>query len=335
MPGFHAGTEIIREAVRKRPDAPARTLARMLYARHPEVWPSLDTCRAGIRRVLGVIGKKARKDIVSKELFRKPRPAGWVDVIPDGIDGDETWAAFKINGEHRALVLSDIHIPFHDKQALEVALDYGADRKPTLVVLNGDIGDHYAQSHFLNDPRLRNFPDEIRQTKFFLKGLRKRFPKARIIYKLGNHEERYEKYMQHKAEELIGVDEFEFQNIFHLKDHKIELVKDKRPIRLGKLNILHGHEHMRGISAPVNPARGLFLKSKCHAMCGHNHQSSQHSETNVEQHVVSTWSTGCLCGLHPLYAPINNWNNGFAFVDVDKSGAFTVANLRIIDGRIY
>ncbi len=320
---------IIREAVRKKPDAPARTIARGLYAKHPELWPSLDNCRAGIRYVLGLIGDSKRKRAVDKELFRKPRQAGWVDVIPQSYDEGKDWGAVQIDGAHRCLVLSDIHLPFHDAEALELALQYGSNKKATLILLNGDICDHYAQSTFLKNPTKDHFANEIEQTRFFLAGLRKRFPKSKIVYKLGNHEERYIRYMQTKAEELLGIEDFTFKKVFRLDEQQIELVDQRNPIRLGELNVLHGHEHAKGIAAPVNPARGLFLRSKCHTVCGHFHQSSQHSENNVEQKVISTWSTGCLCGLHPEYLRLNNWNHGFAFVEAEKSGTFRVDNLRI------
>lgn len=327
----------LRKLVAKHPDWPAKKLARTAYAANQAAWTNLETCRTAVRAILGVLGDRKRKNSTDKSLFRKPRQAGeaWRDVIPASIEEVEGWGAIQIEGEVQALILSDIHFRFHDEQALEVALDFGAERKPNLILLNGDICDHYAQSVFLKDPKLRDFPEEVRQVKFFLTGLRKRFPKARIIYKLGNHEERFIAYMRHKACELIGIDEFEFASVFHLKENKIELVEDKRPIRLGKLNVIHGHEYRFQISSPVNPARGYFLRGKAHVLGGHFHATSQHSEKNIEQHVVSTWSTGCLCNLHPAFSPLNNWNHGFAFVMADRQGAFAVENKRIIEGKVY
>ena len=110
---------------------------------------------------------------------------------------------------------------------------------------------------------------------------------------------------------------------------------DKRPIRLGKLNVIHGHEYRFSISNPVNPARGFFLRTKTHVLGSHFHQPSHHSETNLEGCMISAWSTGCLCNVHPEYSPINNWGQGFAFVVVDKEGAFRVENLRIVGGKVW
>ncbi len=288
-----------------------------------------------VRNQLGLNGEVHRKKTTDKSNFRKPRPAGWSGVIPESIRQLDDWKAVKIGGAHRALVLSDIHIPHHDEQALETSLEYGEKRKPTLILINGDLGDHYAGSKFLQDPKLKDYPGEIRATRFFLAGLRKRFPKARIVYKLGNHDERYGLYMRMKCPELLGLEEFQFQSVYGLDQHKIELVDQKRPIRIGKLNIIHGHEYGFSISNPVNPARGFYMRAKSHVLGGHLHQTSQHSEKDIEEKVVSAWSTGCLCELHPEYAPLNKWNHGFAFVETGKDGSFQVDNLRIFDGRTW
>ena len=50
---------------------------------------------------------------------------------------------------------------------------------------------------------------------------------------------------------------------------------------------------------------------------------------------MACWSTGCLCDLHPRYMPLNKWNHGFAIVDLDTAGGFSVRNFRIIDGKVY
>jgi hypothetical protein len=121
--------------------------------------------------------------------------------------------------------------------------------------------------------------------------------------------------------------------MLNIKD--ADYVTDKRPIRLGELNIIHGHEYKFAISNPVNPARGLFLRCKAYAMCGHFHQSSYHSEKNVEQNKIATWSTGCLCDMHPDYAPYNNWSHGFAFVETFADGKFEVQNKIIAHGRVF
>lgn len=281
--------------------------------------------------------KNWKKYINYKEFYRPNGKSGQVfEAIPKAADNLKAWKIVEIPGPAKVLVISDVHIPFHDEAALRAALKYGATRSPDLIILNGDIGDHFALSTFVKDPRLRDFPAEIRATKEFLKLVRNGFKKARIIYKLGNHEERFEVYMRVRAPELIGLDEFNLGEVLGLNNFGIELVGNKCPIKCGPLHILHGHEYRFAIQNPVSPARGLFLRGiGVIAMCGHFHQTSQHSGRSLSQHIGSTWSVGCLCNLHPEYMPLNNWNHGFAFEEVDKDGAFQVDNLRIVDGKVY
>lgn len=328
------GSAVLRELVKQFPNAGALTLAKKAYRDNPEYWPSLEACRSSVRSILGVNGQQSRQRC-SKTLYRKPRAAGWSDVIPEALVQLDDWKAVAVGGPARALILSDIHIPFHDPKALELALQYGLDHKADLVLLNGDVMDFYAHSHWEKDPKLRDFPAEVRAGKHFLGGIRKRFPHAQIIFKEGNHEERYLRHMRIKAPDFLGLPEFSWPSVFGLKEYDIQLVDQKRPIRLGLLNVIHGHEYVFSISNPVNPARGMYLRAKAHVLGGHFHQPSQHTERTLEQKVISAWSTGCLCNIHPEWRPLNPWGHGFAFVVIDKDGSFKVDNLRIINGKTW
>jgi hypothetical protein len=51
--------------------------------------------------------------------------------------------------------------------------------------------------------------------------------------------------------------------------------------------------------------------------------------------MITTWSLGCMCELHPPYMPLNKWNHGFAIVDLDDNGTdFEVRNKRILKGKV-
>lgn len=256
-------------------------------------------------------------------------------AMPESVLHFENWSLYEMKGPMRVLRMSDLHIPYHAKDAIEIAIRYGKDNGADTILLSGDVFDFYAISRWEKDPRKRNLGAEIESGRRFLGYLRSEFPDADIIFKEGNHEERWESYLRSKAPELLGLEEFSWQGVYRLNDHGIDHVGDRRPIKLGKLMDIHGHEYRFNISNPVNPARGLFLRGKVHAICGHFHQSSQHSEKRLDNHVISTWSTGCLCDLHPDYAPINNWNHGFVFAEIGQNGEFSVRNLRISHGKAY
>lgn len=255
--------------------------------------------------------------------------------LPVGKTAFDKWQPVIINGPCKALILSDIHIPYHDRGALYRALEYGKNEKANLIILNGDALDFFSLSFFEKDPRQRDFKYELKTARKLFRLIRDEFPDAEIVYKEGNHEERYVRYLRVKAPELLDIADFELKKVLHLDEYGIKLIDNKRPIRLGELNIIHGHEYRFAISNPVNPARGLFLKAKAFATCGHFHQTSHHTDKTVEQKIIATWSSGCLCDLHPEYMPLNNWAHGFQFVVVDKNGRFDMHNRIIRRNRIY
>jgi predicted phosphodiesterase len=306
-------------------------IARILLAREPLIFTTLDQARDAVRATRGE--HRAR---IAAENRTTRQPAPKLPPLPKPkSEFDGCWESVPIEGAHTALVLSDIHVPYHDLRALTASLDMGKKRGCDLVLLNGDIADCYSISDWVKDPRQRNFPEEVKTTREFLTAVRARFPKARIIWKKGNHEDRLERFYWQKAPELLGLDCCEFTSIYQTNAYGVEVIGDMRPITLGKLYAIHGHEYRFAISNPVNPARGLFLRAKTHAFCGHFHQTSQHSARNLEQNVISTWSTGCLCDLHPRYCPLNDWNHGNAIVETDKDGSFAVENYRIFGGECY
>src|ERR1700692_2903320 len=85
----------------------------------------------------------------------------------------------------RALVFSDPHIPYHSPIALQAAILYGMERKCNTVVINGDFIDFAAISQWNKDPRIRSISGELQIGKQVLKWIRKNFPNARILYKMG------------------------------------------------------------------------------------------------------------------------------------------------------
>jgi hypothetical protein len=246
------------------------------------------------------------------------------------------YEAYKLPKEcNDILFINDIHLPYHSLTALNIALKYGFDKKVNTIFINGDLIDFYAISRFQKDPRKRDLGTEIKTTRDFLAVLRKIFPLAKIFYKLGNHDVRWEHYLIEKAPDLLGLSEFNLESILKLADHDITMIPDKQIVHIGKLTALHGHELGTSIMSPVNIARGLYLKAKDNAICGHHHQSSEHTEPNINGKVVTCWSVACLSELHPDYAPINKYTHGFAHVRVvDEEGNFEVTNLRIINGKI-
>lgn len=310
----------------KFPDTPARTLAKRLAESHK---CTVEQARNHIRTALGTKGNKERKFATSP---REPRQAGELPEMPPS--KAEPWLPFDA-GNGKFAILSDIHVPFHSERAFRSSVKYCKDRKPDVLLLNGDFADFYAISRHQKDPSKRNFKAEIKAVRDALAWIRSEF-KCRIIFKAGNHEERWQVYLWNSAPEISDDPRMDLATWIDAEKHALEVVQDKRPVMVGKLPVFHGHEFPQGMTSPVNPARGMFMRAISTSLAGHCHRTSHHVEPDWRHIETSCWSTGALCDLNPEYARINKWNHGFAFVTTDSKGEFSVDNLRIgPEGQVW
>jgi predicted phosphodiesterase len=317
------GKSLAAALCKKFPDTPTRTLAKRLYGENQERFPNLEAARKTVAYARGAIGTRNRPHATAPRPLQK---SGWKPECPPS--AAEPWTPVELPTPCKVLSLSDIHIPFHDKRAVDSTVAFGRKLKPDVVVLLGDIADFYNISRWEKDPKQRDFKFEIDQIREFLTWLRKSFPKSRIIYKMGNHEDRYDKFVYNKAPELWNLEHIQLQHILDFEKHGIERVDDQ-PILAGRLPMLHGHETGKTISSPVNPARGLFLRTKHTALIGHLHQTSGHGESDLWHKETFCWSQGCLSDLCPAWLRINRWNHGFAAIDVSADGQFDLSNYRL------
>lgn len=276
----------------------------------------------------------------------------------------KAWSHFSA-GTERNLIISDLHIPFHDSAAIEIALSAGSGwlrKGKDAIIINGDLGDFFSLSRFEKNPTKSKLVDELKGMRAFLGYLRQRFPGVRIIYKFGNHDEWWDKHIFRKTPELIGLPSMDLRRVlvsdlsvesvdnsadedgeepakldpeFSEEIGGIEFVQNQRIILLGALPVMHGHELGKGFAPPVNAARGAFMKALSHILVGHHHQWSSHQAKTILDKVIVTYSTGCLCFTHPEYARVNQWAHGFAKVEVYKGHEFDVKNFRIINGKVY
>jgi poly(A) polymerase Pap1 len=74
------------------------------------------------------------------------------------------------------------------------------------------------------------------------------------------------------------------------------------------------------------------MKTFTNVISAHSHVSKSDIFKDLEGEIRGSWAVGCLCNLSPAYNPINQWQHGFAVVDIDTDGDFEINN-RIIDGR--
>lgn len=317
-----------RELVEKFPYTSKKELGKILFKLNPLLFKDEEDGRLIVRQVTKSAGKIQRS--VSTNAYKGPLS------IPRGDLND--FSHYKVTGKKIGM-LYDIHIPYHDFDALNIAIEELKRQKVDTVILGGDILDCYQISSFNREPDKMGIKYEIDMVCNFLHDLM--VLKAKIIFKFGNHEERFETFILKKAPELWGIECFQLDNLIRIQYQAIfneplecEFVKNKRIMDIGHLAAIHGHEFGESVFSPVNASRGFYLRAKANVIGGHQHQTSEHTESNINGKIVGAWSVGCLCDLHPKYRPINKWNHGFAIVNQFEDGSFEVHNKKIINGKI-
>lgn len=326
--------QIIRNYLKRFPNTPSQTIAKKIYAENSAEWTSVESVRSLVRMVRGLGGKRKLKELRDKTMVVKPFSLKNPYNLPKS-DARPPKVLTLPRKCNNVLLISDLHIPYHDIKALTVALDYGKREKVNCIFINGDLLDFYQISRFTNIERKRSVADELKVAKEFLAILNREFPKVPIYFLKGNHDMRLEYYLATKAPELLDVEEFRLKFLLEAEKFGMEVVEDTTLVKMGKLNVTHGHLLLRGIFAPVNAARGSFLKAKASVIIGHVHKVSTHSETTINGKVITCYSTGSLCELNPTYSPFaNNYSHGFAHVRVQPNGNYSVKNIQLIDGMI-
>ena len=227
-------------------------------------------------------------------------------------------------------IMSDIHVPFHSMSALTCAIKHLREKQIDCLILNGDIMDFYAISRHEKEKDLRDFAKEIEMGRNFLQKIRDLFPLIPIYYKMGNHENRWQRYLNEQAEEFAQLHEMQFEQFFRLDKLGMTYVPDWQGIEVANLLVLHGHELMAG---GMNPSQSTWNKTFCNTIIGHVHRTTSTIKKNGFKEYFHSYSTGCLTQLSPKYYPFAQHTHGFAVVYVEN-GKTNVNNIMIKEGKI-
>lgn len=164
----------------------------------------------------------------------------------------------------RVLWIPDVHIPYHDERALNLALKAGKVMQPDVAVILGDFADFYAVSSHDKDPqRAGDLQYEVGIVREKLREIKKLGAK-RNIYVSGNHEDRLSRYLATRAPALFNT--VNIKTVLGLDEIGFEFVPYKRSIRLGKVRVTHD----TGSSGP-NAHRKAMNDFQGSCVIGHTH----------------------------------------------------------------
>ena len=326
-------SETVKKYLQRFPNTPSRTLAIKIYRENPEIFKNQEHARGVVRNLRGLKGKLNRKHTESTYFV----PKGTFKLNPFNFphSEEERPKVFHLPETcNNILVLSDLHVPYHNIKALTVALEYGKKEGINCIFINGDLLDFFMISKFVKYERKMSVKDELETVRKILEVFNQEFPNVPIYFLMGNHDIRLQTYLAVKAPELLDMKEFYLEVLLNSPKYNLKVLEDTTLVKMGKLSVTHGHTLLRGFFSPVNPARGAFLRAKQSTLIGHLHKVSTHSETTIGGKTIICYSTGCLCELNPRYNPFaNSYSHGFAHVKTNK-GMFSVKNLQLVDGVI-
>lgn len=314
-------------------EMPTRQLARVMYQQNPLDFINFESARSALRYIEGKNGERDKKKVSEKAyIMEAPRP-----INPYKLP--KSYAAIRKpyvlpKSIQSILLLSDIHIPYHDVKALTAAIDYGKENNVDCVFINGDLIDFHRISKHETDLRKRSTKEEFDATDEFLIKLRDNFPDAMIYWLKGNHCIRWERFLQIKAAEIWDDAYFMLEERLRLNQKKITMLSDKQLVLAGNLLITHGHLLVK--SGGIKPAKRAFEKAGQSVIMGHLHCRDYYRKNNaIRTGMGEAWVTGCLCEQSPDYNPINDGQHGFAHVKiVNKNGDFIVYNYEVANGKI-
>lgn len=324
-------TKIILDYIERFPNAPARTLSRKIFEENKTFFDSFEKIYARVRYYFGVHGNQHRNRIKTNRFVRESRE--FTKSLPES--HIEKRQRIKLpSGMKKLGIFGDVHIPYHDNEALETMFDKFEEENVDGIYINGDLLDFYALSFHEKDPRKARFKDEIKAGKEFLEYVRERFLGIPIYFIPGNHENRFERYLRSKAVELLDVDEFRLDVLLQVGATRIEYLPFRSRVSFGNYLIEHG-DKIPGAGGVV-PARTALMRMKTNVIINHFHKTSSSSQRVYDiddSSTINGYSLGCMCELEPEYLEINEWNHGFAILHNDQ-GKISVKNYKIEKGRI-
>ena len=235
--------------------------------------------------------------------------------------------------------ISDLHIPYEDKKAVELVLNFIADFKPSILILGGDMLDFMGLSRFSKDPkRALTTQDDIDKLSELLIKLRTMLPNSEIVYLEGNHEYRMVTYKWTKCPELSYIKALTLQKLLKLDELNIKFIPYTKYYNYKKLFFVHGDVISKHSG---QTAKNMLDKWGVNIICGHSHRTGKCNKTTMSGN-QGAWESGCLCDTNPEYIKGRaNWQTGFSIVEYYKDKIFYVNNIDIVNrsfihgGRYY
>lgn len=238
------------------------------------------------------------------------------------------------------VVTSDWHLPFQDREALKLFLNFLYEYQPDELILNGNIND---MTSFSSHPRLRELANVFRDGKTERENwfevahlLRQILPNSKIVY-VGSqcHEGWLDNWVQQSPILSEDYENYSLQGWLKLADFLIDYEPEVYDV-MGNKELLITHGTVAR-SKGGNSAYATMEQEGTSIIQGHTHRLAQVFKTTSIGETVAV-ECGCLCNRQPWYhlkgrRLMMDWQQGFVLVNT-KGNSFSTQCVPIIrDGN--
>ncbi len=214
----------------------------------------------------------------------------------------------------KVIAVSDWHVPFHDKEAIECFFKLIKDVQPEELILNGNMNDC---SMFSAHPKKKEVAlafktarEEREQWFPIAEKLRKILPDTKIVYVGSKCHEGWIEIASSLSDITIDDPTYEIPNWFHLKDYGIDYVEE----HYDKNGFIFTHGTIAR-SESGSSARVELTTWGTSGASGHTHRLGAYYHST--RGVPSVWyEIGCMCQRKAWYrlkgkTSYMNWMQGF------------------------
>lgn len=243
----------------------------------------------------------------------------------------------------RAIVLTDIHLPYEDKKTLKAVEKFMADYKFDYYINLGDLIDFDYISKYNEANKRGNEGKRIRKDYETANKLldrhqaiiRSNNKHAKFILLEGNHDQRIERFID---KEPVTEGYFEMEHGLNLKKRGFQWYRENEVFKLGKVRFIHGKYTSKNHAFKHVDNYGFNI------VYGHLHDVQCYSKIQYgDDSTIVGQSIGCLCRYDQKYLKGNptNWVQSFGIFEFFPDGAFTYNVVRIIknkfiyNGKVY
>jgi predicted phosphodiesterase len=207
-------------------------------------------------------------------------------------------------------VIPDVHIPYQDKQAVELCLQRIKEERAGRIVILGDLVDFEAISRFSRKLEKRAaFEWELGLGRKWIKNLSRRFRGVEIHFLAGNHESRLSKYVVRNCPELSGLPQLALEEILEVPKSWRMYSYNLNAVHIDGVNYIHGRKFSG------NVCMSNLKKYMGSVVQGHSHRASSQYLNLPSGKQIGAVEAGCLCDLNPAYAADVDWSHAMAWAE--------------------